>query len=171
MVEILEEGLNLRKYIVFNLIFIIGLISISSALASNTTKQNCEIGPYNISFKLVGERNLEVTRSDPEIRETKAYGNGTFYEMTIHDTNTEEYVELTVVRYTKPVKVEKNLDDTDWIATGQMGEWFVSTDFITGLFIAMNEVDDYTSCRILSSFSRSTTEELFRTIQITNSER
>jgi hypothetical protein len=134
--------------------------------ASNQTHA---IGPYNISFDLIGVRNLESIQMTPEKFEVKISPSIRFV-LYLNDKITNESLEFQIVKYDKPVakdvaKSLANPDDASGMVEGIYGIWFVRWSMFSG-FSSTQAIDDYVICNIGSSMSWPATERLLKTLRI-----
>jgi len=129
------------------------------------------MGSYDISFDLIGVRNLSV-----DIDEEERFGpptvtvSGVRYVLDLDDTNTGEHLELQVIRYDLPrarqaVNDLTDLNEACCVAESTYGNCFAHIDLF-GIFSTQMAIDEYTVCFVSSTMSWKATEKVIETLRI-----
>jgi len=164
------------KLVVISIILLM-LLSMIAFADPIITKQSYVMGPYNISFDLIGIRDIE-----PSIKVAEAFqveiSDGVRYELSLSDNNTEESVDIGILRYKQPVA--KGFEDssnkhamvdmplsTNIVDRGTHGySWVVPYSAFTGSYSTEKSINDYTLIFIDSTLSWKATEKLLETFYV-----
>jgi len=159
------------------LVLVLLLLIVSMASADNenasvnypvVTNHSYVVGPYTLSFDLIGIRDLEPTIWSAEAFQTER-SDGVRYELSLKDKTTNESVDIGILRYRNPAAKSSVTDDYrtgDFWTEGAYGSWLSRADTFTGLFIEKQAIDAYTLCYIHSGLSWKATEKLLQTLYV-----
>lgn len=144
-------------------------ISIDNDQEPIITHESYTVEPYDLYFDLIGVRNLEmkITELEPF---TTSKCSGERCSLYLKDLNTDESLELQIIRYDTPRAKQMVYDFTDLNEAGgcvesSYGTCFVCWDMFSG-FSAGMEIDEYTFCGVASSMSWKATEMVIKTLRV-----
>lgn len=152
---------------------ILGFILLLNCTASaNPVVQNQThaIGPYNISFDLIGVRDLNSHQHIPEKFEAKL-SSGINFNLVLEDNNTGESLQVQILEYDNPVAKDAVNDianpyDSYGMVDSIYGTWFVSSGSMLSGFKSGQAIDDHVACFVFSDMSWHAIERILETLRI-----
>jgi hypothetical protein len=154
-------------------ILILSLLTIVFSLSASAenpvvTSHYYVMGPYNISFDLLGIRDLEPSIREPEEFQARI-SDGIRYDLILEDKNSDESIEIQILKYNNPIAKDASnsadYESANYLAEGAYGPWFVYSDMFSGL-TTRQAVGNYTLCHVTSTMSWRTTERLLETLHV-----
>lgn len=146
------------------------ILSQSAASADPiVSKQSYAVGPYNVSFDLLGCRDLTASAPKSEEFEAKA-SPGIRHELSLKDNYTGEAIEFQILKYDRPIAREaaaktSRLEGAVNIADSAYKDWLFRYDTFAG-FSASQAIDDYTMCFVTSTMSWTSIETMVRSLRV-----